>query len=210
MKEEGVKDESVTLAWLSGERALERRSERFRLFSFLPIRSLVQSFLLLYHRFPTIIMPLHADLLTRLRNASLARLRQVPIPYTTSNLSILSILLQQGLIHSISKGTISTPSNPSEFRQASIPSKRLWVTLKYTTQDTPVLSTLDLISKPSKKVFMNREELLRFISYRRSQFVQPLAMGEIGIVNAGKQGWFEAREAVLRKVQGGEVVARAG
>lgn len=57
---------------------------------------------------------------------------------------------------------------------------------------------------------MDREDLLRFVSYRRSKFVPPLAMGEIGVVDCGKEGWFEAREAVRRGVKGGEVVARAG
>ncbi|CAO1624247.1 unnamed protein product [Jaminaea pallidilutea] len=158
-------------------------------------------------------MPLHGELLTRLRNASVARIRQVACPYSTSNLSILSILLQQGLIHSISKGTVDQPHNPVAFATSSVPSKRLWVTLKYNkATDRPVLSTLDLVSKPSKKVFMTREELVRFVSFRRSQFVKPLEMGEVGIFrDADTGGWWEAREAVRRgKVQRGEMVARAG
>lgn len=155
-------------------------------------------------------MPLHGDLLTRLRNASFARLRRVPIPYSNSNLSVLSILLQQGLIHSVSKGTVEEAANPAAFLSATLPSRRLWVTLKYTNEDRPVLSKLDLVSRPSKKVEMDREELTRFVSYRRTLFVKPLDMGEVGIVNAGKQGWWDAREAVKKGIKGGEVVARAG
>lgn len=155
-------------------------------------------------------MPLHGELLTRLRNASFARLRRLPVPYSSSNLSILSILLQQGLIHSISKGTVEEAANPAAFRKATLPSRRLWVTLKYSNNDRPVLSKLDLISKPSKKVEMGREELARFVSYRRTLFVKPLEMAEVGIVNAGKEGWWDAREAVKRGVKGGEVVAKAG
>ncbi|CAO1635569.1 unnamed protein product [Parajaminaea phylloscopi] len=155
-------------------------------------------------------MPLHGELLTRLRNASLARLRRVPVPYSSANLSILSILLQQGLIHSVNKGTVEDSASPAAFQAATLPSRRLWVTLKYSSNDRPVLSQLELVSKPSKKVLMDQEELARFVSYRRTLFVKPLEMAEVGIVNAGKQGWWDAREAVKRGIKGGEVVAKAG
>ena len=66
-----------------------------------------------------------------------------------------------------------------------------------------------MVSRPSKRIWMTREELVRFVSFRRSQFVRPLEMGEVAIVDCGRQGWWEAREAVKRGVEGGEVVARA-
>lgn len=165
----------------------------------------------------TTTMPSHADLLTTLRNASLARVRTVPVPSTSANISILSILLQQGLIHSITKGTYENPSSPSAFLQAPPPAQRYWVTLKYSPiNQRPVLSTLELISKPSKRVFMDRDEMIRWSTHRRAQFVSPLNTGEIGIVEAqsngarGKPTWFEVREAIQRGIKAGEIIARAG
>ncbi|CAO1635871.1 unnamed protein product [Sympodiomycopsis kandeliae] len=161
-------------------------------------------------------MPLHGELLTSLRNTSSARLRQVPVLSTTSNLSILSVLLQQGLIHSVTKGTVEHPASPVAFLNSPIPSRRLWVTLKYSpSTQRPILTKLELISKPSKKIFMDRDEMIRWSTYRRAQFVPPLNMGEIGIVASHTNGkedgrWWEVREAIKNGIQGGEVVVRAG
>jgi len=151
-------------------------------------------------------MPLHGDVCVRLQNAARARIRSVPIPSTIDNLSIVSILLQHGFIHNITRGTISGPS-PTNFTTASIPARRLWVDLKYKANDRPVLESLNLISKPSRKISLDKDELLRFVTGRRAKFVTPLKMGEVGIVNT-RLGWMEAREAI-RRGTGGEVVARA-
>lgn len=162
-------------------------------------------------------MPLHGNILTSLRNASTARLRQVPVPSTSANTSILAVLLQQGLIHSVTKGTVDIPFSPTAYAKASLPTRRLWVTLKYSpVTQRPILSKLELISKPSRKIFMDRDEMIRWSTYRRAQFVPPLNMGEIGIVASHtKDGrpdgkWWEVREAIKNGVVAGEVVARAG
>lgn len=63
---------------------------------------------------------------------------------------------------------------------------------------------------------MDREEMIRWSTHRRAQFVAPLNAGEIGIVEAqdslghGQQTWFEVREAIKRGVTAGEIIARAG
>lgn len=161
-------------------------------------------------------MPLHGELLTSIRNACMARLRQVPVPATNANTSILAVLLQQGLIHSVSKGTVEHPSSPAAYNNSPQPARRLWVTLKYSpVTQRPTLSTLELVSKPSRKIFMDRDEMIRWSTYRRAQFVPPLNMGEIGIVESHTGGrpdgrWWEVREAIKRGVRGGEVVVRAG
>lgn len=151
-------------------------------------------------------MPLYGDVCVRLQNAARARIRSVPIPSTNDNLSIVSILLQHGFIHNITKGTIQGPS-PTNYVQASIPSRRLWIDLKYKSNDRPVLENLNLISKPSRRIDLDKDELLRFVTGRRAKFITPLKMGEVGIINT-KLGWMDAREAI-RRGTGGEVVARA-
>ncbi|PWN52992.1 ribosomal protein S8 [Violaceomyces palustris] len=151
-------------------------------------------------------MPLHAELCVSLQNAAKARLRSVSVPSTKDNLSIASILLQHGFIHNVTKGTIQGPS-PQEFQRSNLASRRLWIDLKYRPDDRPVLESMSLVSKPSRKLVMDDQELLRFSTGRRAKFVKPLEMGEIGIVDCGKMGWWEVRDAIKRRLSG-EVVAR--
>ncbi|ETS62271.1 hypothetical protein PaG_03344 [Moesziomyces aphidis] len=151
-------------------------------------------------------MPLHADLCTILQNASRARLRSIPLASTKDNLSILSILLQHGFIHNVVRGTQTGPS-PTSYTAASPAARRLWVDLKFRPDDRPVLEKMNVVSKPSRKLTMDKDELLRLATGRRAKFVKPLDMGEIGIVDCGKNGWWEVRDAI-RRGYGGEVVAR--
>ncbi|WFD45109.1 hypothetical protein MPSI1_003786 [Malassezia psittaci] len=151
-------------------------------------------------------MPLYGDLCVRLQNASRAKLRSVPIPNTKANLWITSILLQHGFIYNVTRGTVAGP-NTQEWNRVSDVRKRLWVDLKYRADDRPVLESMNLVSKPSRKLLMNSEELLRWVTGRRAKFVTPLRAGEIGIINCGKHGWLEAKEAMRQKLEG-EVVCR--
>ncbi|KAL4399566.1 ribosome structural constituent [Malassezia pachydermatis] len=151
-------------------------------------------------------MPLYADLCVRLQNASRAKLRSVPIPNTKANLSITSILLQHGFIYNVTRGTIAGPS-AADYNAAPEVRRRLWVDLKYRADDRPVLEKMNLVSKPSRQLSMTNDELLRWVTGRRAKFVSPLRAGEIGIINCGKDGWFEAKEAMRRKLEG-EVVCR--
>ncbi|SGY29231.1 BQ5605_C002g01028 [Microbotryum silenes-dioicae] len=68
---------------------------------------------------------------------------------------------------------------------------------------------MELVSKPSRKVVLDKEELSRFVRGSRVKFVRGLGMGEVALVRSGEATWVEAREAV-RKGLGGEVVARVG
>ena len=151
-------------------------------------------------------MPLHADLCVRLQNASRAKLRSVPVPNTKTNLWITSILLQHGFIYNVTRGTVTGPS-AVDWNNAPDVRKRLWVDLKYRSDDRPVLESMTLVSKPSRPLSMTSEELLRWLTGRRAKFVAPLRAGEIGIVDCGRHGWFEAKEAMRRRLKG-EVVCR--
>ena len=69
---------------------------------------------------------------------------------------------------------------------------------------------MELISKPSKRIFMGIDEIRRICSGRRAQTVKPLGMDEIAVVRtkSKEHEWLEAREA-LRLNLDGEVVCRA-
>ncbi|WFD32810.1 hypothetical protein MSPP1_003861 [Malassezia sp. CBS 17886] len=159
-----------------------------------------------FERAATDSMPLYADLCVRLQNASRGKLRSVPVPNTKANMWIASILLQHGFIYNVTRGTVAGP-NAAEWNAASDVRRRLWVDLKYRADDRPVLESMNLVSKPSRRLSMTNEELIRFVTGRRAKFVTPLRAGEIGIVDCGKHGWFEAKDAMRRKLDG-EVVCR--
>ncbi|KDN40535.1 ribosomal protein S8 [Tilletiaria anomala UBC 951] len=152
-------------------------------------------------------MPLYGDFCVRLQNAARARIRSVPVQATKDNLSMAQILLQQGFIYNVTRGTLAGPS-PATWNKAGIADRRLWIDLKYRMDERPVLGNMSLISKPSRRLVMDTGELLRFATGRRAKFVKPLTLGEIGLVNCGSAGWFEVKDAIQRGL-GGELVARA-
>lgn len=153
-------------------------------------------------------MPLPYDLCARVQNAFRARHRHLSVEHSKQNLAILSILLRAGFLSNITRGTIASPS-PSDFQHVSEPQRRIWAELKY-RDDRPVLSNMRLISKPSRRVFMDQGEIRRICSGRRAQTIKPLGLGEIAVVKtkSGEHEWLEAREALTLGLDG-EVVCRA-
>ncbi|GAA5986395.1 hypothetical protein JCM5350_002905 [Sporobolomyces pararoseus] len=151
------------------------------------------------------------ELCARLTNASLARHRYVPLAPTKQHLSLLSLLLSHGFISSVSYGSTDTSSattpNPASFSEARISDKRVWAELKY-RQDRPVLNKMKLVSHPSRRIFMDKDEIRRFVKGSRVKFVPGLTLGEVALVES-KEGFIEGREAVRRGL-GGEVIARVG
>lgn len=151
------------------------------------------------------VLPYH--LCSHIQNSFRARHKHIAVPHTTQNLGILSILLRAGFITSITRGTISALS-PDQFNEVGEAQKRIWAELKY-REDRPVLSNMEIVSKPSKNVFVTWGELLRICSGRRAKQVKPLGMGEIAIVRTAdkEHEWLEAREALQLKLDG-EVICR--
>ncbi|KAH9444857.1 hypothetical protein MJO28_013114 [Puccinia striiformis f. sp. tritici] len=142
------------------------------------------------------------DLCAHLQNSARSRFRTVPVPSSALNLSLLSILLDQGFISSLTRGTTKAP-DPVGFLASPISQRRLWIEHKF-RDEQPVLRAAKLVSKPSLRVYKDRELLTRFIS-------QQLTLGEICVVRSidGQFLW-EAREALkhLDNQQSIEVICR--
>jgi len=154
-------------------------------------------------------MPRPHDLCARIQNAFRARHQHVCVDHTVQNLGILSILLRSGFLVSLTRGTPLGPS-PDAFLATPNPAQqRIWAELKY-RDDRPVLRTLELVSLPSRRVFLDPGEVRRICSGRRARQVVPLGMGEVAIVQTSEKEyeWLEAREAI-RLGLGGEVLCRA-
>lgn len=149
------------------------------------------------------------DLCARLANGYRARLKMLPLPHTTQNLAIAQILLQNGFISHVARGTVNG-ADPSIWATAPEPARRIWIGLKY-RDDLPVLTHAEVISKPSKWQIMDAWDVRRLCSGRMSKFVKPLGLGEVAVVKhvdeKRRTHWLEAREAVRRNV-GGEILCR--
>ncbi|KAH9855665.1 ribosomal protein S8 [Lenzites betulinus] len=153
-------------------------------------------------------MVLPHNLCSHIQNAFRARHQHIAVNHSTQNLAILSILLRAGFLSNVTRGTIEAPS-PDEFHAVNDSQKRIWADLKY-RDDRPVLAHMELISRPSKPIFMDLGEIRRLCTGRRVQNVKPLRMGEIAIVKTKdrENEWLEAREALQLRLPG-EVICRA-
>jgi small subunit ribosomal protein S8 len=120
-----------------------------------------------------------ADMLTRIRNAALARHLRVAIPASNMKLAIARILKEEGYI----KDYELVKDNP----QGTIR-----VTLRY-VEKKPVVSQLKRVSKPGLRVYTSKEEI-------------PRVRGGIGtaIISTPK-GLMTGRKA-FQQGMGGEVV----
>lgn len=122
-----------------------------------------------------------ADMLTRIRNANLARHQTTQVPATKMTRSIAKVLQEEGFI--------------SEFEEAGEGVKRnLVISLKYKGKNRqPLINTLKRVSKPGLRVYSNKKEL-------------PRVLGGIGIaIISTPSGIMTDREA-RRQNLGGEVL----
>ena len=92
-----------------------------------------------------------SDMLTRLRNANLAKHQIVEVPATRMTRNIANILLEEGFIQNFEEvgETFNT---------------QLWVSLKYKGKTRqPIITALKRVSKPGLRVYANRKELPRVL-----------------------------------------------
>ena len=123
-----------------------------------------------------------ADMLTRIRNANLARHQTTNVPATKMTRSIAQVLQQEGYI--------------GEFEEAGEEGvkRNLVISLKYKGKNRqPIITTLKRVSKPGLRVYSNKKDL-------------PRVLGGIGIaIISTSSGIMTDREARRQNV-GGEVL----
>ncbi|MGI8872385.1 MAG: 30S ribosomal protein S8 [Candidatus Limnocylindria bacterium] len=91
-----------------------------------------------------------ADMLTRIRNASLARHRELTIPSSKVKREIARILTEEGFIESFEIAADGVQ-------------EALTVHLRYAEGRTPVVSGLKRISKPGLRVYARKTEIPRVL-----------------------------------------------
>ena len=91
-----------------------------------------------------------ADMLTRIRNAAAARQTKTEVPASRLKIGIARILKEQGYI--------------TNYRVADDDGKRtIKVYLKYASDSRPVISKIDRVSKPGRRVYVGAKEIPRVI-----------------------------------------------
>jgi small subunit ribosomal protein S8 len=122
-----------------------------------------------------------ADMLTRIRNAGLARHQTTNIPSTKMTRSIAAVLKNEGFIEEFSETEDGVK-------------KTLVVTLKYKGKARrPLITTLKRVSKPGLRVYSNRKEL-------------PRVLGGIGIAIISTSSGIMTDRDARRQGLGGEVL----
>lgn len=124
-----------------------------------------------------------ADLLTRIRNGSKAKMTAVDIPASNVKREIIRILME----HSFVKDMVELPDNKQGI---------LRVYLRYVRDDRPVLKGIQRVSKPGLRKYFNSEEV------RQSTFNNRGIM--VVSTSSGVMTNFEATEKGI----GGEVMLR--
>ena len=121
-----------------------------------------------------------ADMLTRIRNANLARHEHVSIPGSRLKLEIAKVLKAQGYIQ---KYDLVDDKHQGQIR----------IHLRYDENGEPVIAGIRRVSRPGLRVYVDREQI-------------PRVMGGLGVaVLSTSRGVLADREARRRGV-GGEVL----
>jgi small subunit ribosomal protein S8 len=121
-----------------------------------------------------------SDLLTRIRNASGARHETVDVPSSQLKLEIARILKEEGYI--------SNYSLTQDNKQGIIR-----IHLRYAAGKSPVISSLERVSRPGCRVFARKSEV-------------PSVLGGLGIcIVSTSQGVFTGKQA-QQKGLGGELL----
>ncbi|MDR2945600.1 MAG: 30S ribosomal protein S8 [Candidatus Adiutrix sp.] len=92
-----------------------------------------------------------ADLLTRVRNALIARHDRVDVPASKIKVAIVRILKDEGFIKNFK---VSKDNKQGMIR----------VFLKYSDRNTPVINGLERISKPGRRVYQKSADILPVLS----------------------------------------------
>jgi len=123
-----------------------------------------------------------ADLLSRIRNAQIAKHDRLDVPASKLKLEVVKLLKEEGFI--------------KNFREIEgVPVGSLRIFLRYSAEGVPAISHLQRVSKPGRRV------------YRKADEIQPVRNGlGIGIVSTS-QGLLTDAQARERRV-GGELLCQ--
>lgn len=133
------------------------------------------------------------DFVTRLKNASLARKKEVMAPYSRAKEAIADILLKAGYLDDVRRDSkTNTLIVNLAYKQSLSLNKQ---SLSLSKKRLPIISGTKIISKPGIRV------------YKDIRGIQKMAKDPGVIIISTSLGIMGDKEAIKRKV-GGEIIAR--
>lgn len=122
------------------------------------------------------------DMLTRIRNAALARHGTTALPHSNLRLAVARILKEEGFVQNAE--VVQGKGHPA-----------LKITLRYDEKKVPMIRGIERVSKPGRRVYVAKAEI-------------PRVRGGLGItVLSTSQGVMTGTQARAKGI-GGEVVCR--
>lgn len=158
---------------------------------------------------------------SHLSNASKARLGFTSIPNTKQHLRLALQLQNSGFISTVVRGGLQPPpahpllSHPSSntpgheiqpVTRENVATRKLWLGMKYWNSE-PVLEKMELISKPTRRIWMDVEGMRDIMLGRQSGYVKGMTRPGECIYVSTDQGIMELRECVERRI-GGQLLCR--
>ena len=121
-----------------------------------------------------------ADMLTRIRNALMARHDKVKVPSSKMKLAIARILKEEGFItdYEVIKGK---------------PHRDISIQLRYLDENKPAISGLKRVSKPGLRVYVQKREI-------------PRVYGGLGIAIVSTSQGVKTGQQAWRQSSGGELL----
>lgn len=121
-----------------------------------------------------------ADLLTRIRNAYMAKQTEVSVPYSKLKDQILQILKSESLIESFT-------------RIEAKPVDHITVSLRYETDGQPTMRHLKRVSRPGRRVYVDHQHL-------------PIVLNNYGLAVVSTSRGLMTNRAARKKHLGGEIL----
>lgn len=162
-----------------------------------------------------------ANTCSHLQNASRARLGLTSIPDTKFHLKLMLALQNSGFLSTVVRGgstpppahnllshpSATDPSHPIEpVTKHNVSSRRLWLGMKY-WESAPVIEKMGLVSKPTRRIWMDVAGLRKLVLGQNSGYVKGLTRPGECIYVSTDRGILEARDCVERKL-GGMLICR--
>lgn len=128
-----------------------------------------------------------ADMLTRIRNAAILGKPEVFIPMSKLKFNIAKILEQSHWVEKVEKTQVASKKNANNMFD------EIKIVLKYKPDGKSNITSIKRISKPSRRVYVNKDEM-------------PRVLNNMGIaIISTPQGVMTNKEAGKRNI-GGEVI----
>ena len=115
-----------------------------------------------------------ADFIIRIKNSALSKRKEVALPFSNINKNIGKVLVKEGFLESIKEETLDGK-------------KSLTAVIRYESR-IPVLTDVDVISKPSLRVYLPAKKILEIGRRGRKRVVVSTSQGVMTAMEAHKKG----------------------